>query len=134
MRLDSTMIAVVLATFTPIIGLIVAILLERERRKRTEKSPQTEKLLRPPGYSLSLQLDKLFDANRVNMEAGGRLSCVSLCASAFLASWRLKNGLERRLKSGFTALKTALILSRLTPAATKVIPKKSVNNLRVTFV
>lgn len=52
---------VLLAAIAPLIGLMSAIIWERNRRRRTEKPPQTEKLLRPPGYSLSLRFDKIFD-------------------------------------------------------------------------
>ena len=51
-----------LAAFAPLIGLTVAIIWERERRKKSEKPPQTEKLLRPPGYSLSVRFDEIADA------------------------------------------------------------------------
>ena len=44
------MISVLLAAFAPLIGLIVAIILDRERRKKTEKPPKSEKLLRRAGY------------------------------------------------------------------------------------
>jgi ABC-type bacteriocin/lantibiotic exporter with double-glycine peptidase domain len=80
MKFDSTMIAVLLAAFAPLIGLIVAILWERERRKRTEKPPQTEKLLRPPGFSLLQQLNEAIDT--VIFES--LTACVfSLCSIPF---------------------------------------------------
>ncbi len=81
------MIVVVLAAFVPLIGLIVAILLERERRKRTEKPPQTEKLLRPPGHSLSLCLDKTFDVVVDNIFAACCLS--SFAGVCFIAFYSL---------------------------------------------
>jgi hypothetical protein len=61
MKFDFITASVFLAAFAPGIGLIVAIILDRERRKKSERPPQTEKLLRPPGHSLSLRLDKTFD-------------------------------------------------------------------------
>jgi len=57
MNFNWSFISVLLAAFGPLIGLIAAIVLDREHRKKTEKPPQSEKLLRPPGYSLSLRLD-----------------------------------------------------------------------------
>jgi hypothetical protein len=41
--------------------LILAMVIDRRRRKRIEKPPQLEKLLRPPGYSLSIRLDEIQD-------------------------------------------------------------------------
>jgi hypothetical protein len=62
MKLDFNIVSVLLAAFAPLIALVAAIVWDRERRKKSEKPPQTEKLLRPPGYSLTLRLDKTFDA------------------------------------------------------------------------
>jgi hypothetical protein len=62
MRFDSITIFLLLAALTPPIGLIIAIILERKHREKIEKPPQAEKLLRPPGYSLSLRLEKTFDS------------------------------------------------------------------------
>ena len=62
MKFDSTTVSVLLAAFAPLVVLILAVLWDRRQRKRTEKPPQTEKLLRPPGYSLSIRLEKTFDS------------------------------------------------------------------------
>jgi hypothetical protein len=61
MKLDFVTISAWLAAFAPILVLIVAMAIDRRRRKRFERPPQTEKLLRPPGYSLSVQLDETVD-------------------------------------------------------------------------
>lgn len=61
MKFDLSMILILLAAFTPVICLIAAVILDRERRKKTEKPPQPEKLLRPPGYSLAQRLDACAD-------------------------------------------------------------------------
>jgi hypothetical protein len=50
----------VLPAFAPLICLILAIMFDRVWRKKSEKPPQSEKLLPPPGHSLSLQLEKTF--------------------------------------------------------------------------
>lgn len=56
------MISVLLAAFfAPMVCLIAAIILDRERRKKSGKPPQSEKLLRPPGHSLSVRLDENAD-------------------------------------------------------------------------
>jgi Nuclease-related domain len=47
-----------LAAFVPLIVLALAIFIEKRRQKHTKKPPQTEKLLRPPGYSLSIKFDE----------------------------------------------------------------------------
>ena len=77
MKFYSSMISVLLAAFAPLIGLIAAIIWERERRRKTEKPPQAEKLLRPPGYSLSLRLDKTVDAVMENVLASCGFSTVA---------------------------------------------------------
>jgi hypothetical protein len=41
--------------------LFLAIVWDRRQRKHTEKPPQSEKLLRPAGYSLSLRLEKTLE-------------------------------------------------------------------------
>jgi hypothetical protein len=56
------MVSVLLAVFAPLLALILAIIWDHRQRKRTGKPPQTEKLLRPPGYSLSIRLEKTFDS------------------------------------------------------------------------
>lgn len=55
------MICVWLAALAPLVCLVTAIVLDRERRKKIEKPPQSEKLLRPPGYSLAQRLDDNVD-------------------------------------------------------------------------
>jgi len=51
-----------LTAIAPMLGLGLVIWMDQRRRKRVERPPQTEKLLRPPGYSLSLQLDKAIES------------------------------------------------------------------------
>ena len=73
------MVLVLLAAFAPVLVLTIAIIWDRRQRKRTEKPPQSEKLLRPPGYSLSIRLDKTFDSILDNL-------CASCVLSAFSAA------------------------------------------------
>jgi hypothetical protein len=61
MKINLVTISVWLAAFVPLLVLILAMAIDRRRRKRFEKPPQTEKLLRPPGYSLSIRLDETVD-------------------------------------------------------------------------
>jgi hypothetical protein len=61
MKFDLVMVSVWLATFAPMGVFLLAMVIDRRRRKRIEKPPQTEKLLRPPGYSLSIRLDETLD-------------------------------------------------------------------------
>jgi hypothetical protein len=78
------MILALLAAFAPLVILIAAIIIDRAWRKESEKPPQTEKLLRPPGYSLSLQLEKTFDAIVDNLIAAcGLSSLAGICFAAF---------------------------------------------------
>jgi hypothetical protein len=52
-----------LAGCVPALILLAAVSFERWRRKRKgERPPLSEKLLRPPGYSLQLKLEDLNDA------------------------------------------------------------------------
>jgi hypothetical protein len=61
MKLDSTLVCVLLATIAPVLALFLAIIWDRRQRKQIEKPPQSEKLLRPAGYSLSIKLDEIID-------------------------------------------------------------------------
>lgn len=58
-RMNVATLPVFLAAFVPLFALVIAVWIDRKRRKETEKPPQQEKLLRPPGYSLALRLDVL---------------------------------------------------------------------------
>ena len=71
------MVLFLLATITPPLVFILAISFDRYQRTRVEKSPQTEKLLRPPGYSLSIRLDKTWDALLNNILAASLLATIS---------------------------------------------------------
>ncbi len=79
---------VLLAAFVPLVALVLATEIDRWNRKHTEKSPQTEKLLRPPGHSLAIRWDKSVDAALFNL----------LMASAFAVSVAvIANGFVRFL-------------------------------------
>jgi predicted histidine transporter YuiF (NhaC family) len=62
MKFDLVTNSVWLAAFAPLVVFLLAMFIDRRRRKRFEKSPQKEKLLRPPGHSLSIRLEKIQDA------------------------------------------------------------------------
>lgn len=83
MKFDSSMVTVFLATLAPALALFLAIALDRRKRKHTEKPPQTEKLMRPPGYSLSIRLEKSFDSILDNLFAACFFSAFS--AAGFYA-------------------------------------------------
>jgi len=59
--------------------------LNRCQRKRTEKPPQTEKLLRPPGYSLSIRLESTFDSVLNCLLAASLFSALSAVCVVSLA-------------------------------------------------
>src|ERR1035441_5957137 len=81
MKINLVTISVWLAAFVPLLVLILAMAIDRHRRKRFEKPPQTEKLLRPPGYSLSMRLDEMVD----KIVDAMLLACVLCsCAGAFV--------------------------------------------------
>ena len=77
MKFELTTVSVWLAAFVPLLVLILAIVIDRRRRKHIEKPPQAEKLLRPPGYSLSIRLDETLDKILNAM-----LSACALCSFA----------------------------------------------------
>jgi hypothetical protein len=54
-------VIIIVAAVMPSLALFAAISLIQKKRKLTEKPPQTVKLLRPPGYSLSLKFDEVFE-------------------------------------------------------------------------
>src|SRR4051812_4331312 len=74
---DWPAISLFLGGIAPLIAFALAANLELRRRRNQEKPPQVEKLLRPPGYSLSVRLDELTE--RVVTEFGGA-SALSACA------------------------------------------------------
>ena len=55
----------------PTFALWLGLAIDRRLRARTEKPPQTEKLLRPPGYSLSQKLDQIVDSVLNNLLFAG---------------------------------------------------------------
>ena len=57
MKWDFGSLSVFLAALAPALVFLGALFLDHWQRGRVEKSPQSEKLLRPPGHSLSLRLD-----------------------------------------------------------------------------
>jgi len=77
MKFNLTMVSVWLAAFVPMGVLLLAMVIDRRRRKHNEKPPQSEKLLRPPGYSLSIRLDETLDKIPDAM-----LSACALCSFA----------------------------------------------------
>jgi hypothetical protein len=58
MKLDFATIPVWVAAFAPLLALAMALAIDKRNRKATEKPPQSEKLLRPPGYSLAIRVDE----------------------------------------------------------------------------
>ena len=56
-----SVLLVLLGAITPMVYLIAAVIVDRQRRRNIEKPSQSEKLLRPPGYSLSIWLDENAD-------------------------------------------------------------------------
>jgi hypothetical protein len=77
MKFDLVMVSVWLAAFAPMGILLLAMVIDRRRRKQIEKPPQTEKLLRPPGYSLSIRLDET-----IEKILNAMLSACALCSFA----------------------------------------------------
>jgi hypothetical protein len=76
-----------LAAFVPLFALGVAIWLDRKRRKVTEKPPQQEKLLRPPGFSLALRLHALQDKTLNSILAASAFCAIAGACALTLASF-----------------------------------------------
>ena len=101
MKFDSSTIAVLLASLTPLLVFILAITWHRRQRRRVSKPPQTEKLLRPAGYSLSLRLEKTFDALINNLLAAFMLSAIAGGGIVVFASLLGANAPASTLLFGF---------------------------------
>lgn len=85
MKFDSIMISVLLAVTAPPLALFLALAWDRRQRKQTEKPPQSEKLLRPPGYSLSIRLDETLDLAIQRILTASLLSAISSAGVVALA-------------------------------------------------
>ena len=83
MKFDWETFSPIVAALAPMVGLILAIILDRKLRGKVEKPPQVEKLLRPPGYSLSLRLDTVFERMLDGMLVATILSCFAGAAVVF---------------------------------------------------
>jgi hypothetical protein len=62
MKPDLMTLSMWLPALLPVLALLAWLELEKQRRKKTEKPPQSERLLRPPGHSLAIRLDELQEA------------------------------------------------------------------------
>jgi hypothetical protein len=87
MKFDSSMIAVLLALMAPPLAVLLAVAWERSQRKQIEKPPQSEKLLRPPGYSLSIRHDRTFDLVMDCILTASALSAISSAGVIALAGF-----------------------------------------------
>jgi hypothetical protein len=90
MKFDLGTISIFLAALAPMLALALAVAIDRRNRKRIEKSPQEEKLLRPAGHSLALRLEETFDSfcSKI-LTACGMSACAgifSLLFTQFLAA------------------------------------------------
>jgi hypothetical protein len=61
MKFNVGTISVYLAALAPLLAIVLALAVDRRSRKRVEKPPQEEKLLRPAGHSLAARLDETLD-------------------------------------------------------------------------
>ncbi len=86
MKLDLSMVSVLLAAFAPAMAFFLAISWDRRQRKQIEKLPQAEKLLRPPGYSLSTRLDKTIESVLDRVLIASALSALASLGVITLAS------------------------------------------------
>jgi len=76
MKFDFGTISVWIAALAPLLALAGALAIDKRNRKATEKPPQSEKLLRPPGYSLAIRFDETID--KILWDIG-----IACCFSAF---------------------------------------------------
>jgi hypothetical protein len=80
MESNLTTVSVLVSAAAPLAALFAAVAYDRHRRARTERPPQKEKLLRPPGHSLHARIDEAIDGllNRLMWAC-----CCSSMAGAF---------------------------------------------------
>jgi hypothetical protein len=92
MKFNLNTIYVWLAAFVPILALAVAVACERWTRKRMKKPPQKERLLRPAGHSIALELDRKTDSVLSDVLlaccATAFASACLICFSQFFATYR----------------------------------------------
>lgn len=97
MKFDFATQSVLMAAFAPLIALILGLAIDRRNRKRTEKPPQGEKLLRPPGHSLAIRLDETIEKILLDILTACALSAfaaasalsVAQCVAAQAPAWLL---------------------------------------------
>ncbi len=85
--MNLTTLSIFAAAFVPMLAFAVAVAIDRNRRKQSEKPPQQEKLLRPPGYSLPIRLEKIQDAILNDILAACALCGIAGASALTLASF-----------------------------------------------
>lgn len=76
-------VAALIGFMTPVIVIVVGVVKDRRFQKPSEKAPQREKLLRPPGYTLLMHLIDLGDRLYLVLAVAG---FVSALAATFIAA------------------------------------------------
>jgi len=85
MKFDSTTACVLMATFFPPLVFTIAVTWHRNKRNRIAKLPRMEKLLRPPGYSLSVRLETAFDSILNCLLGASACSAISGASAVMIA-------------------------------------------------
>ncbi len=112
MKFDLFLLCVVFAAFIPLLVLGIALTITRRNRERSEKPPQTEKLLRPPGFSLSLRLDRTVDAILSKI-----VWACFFCCFAGIAALTLANLLAQNAPASWLLLFTVIFAGFVIPGA-----------------
>jgi hypothetical protein len=93
MKLGPVMLFTLVTVLGPVLIFMAAVSWHRRQRGLKEKPPQSEKLLRPPGYSLSIRLYNTADAILFDL-----LIAIALCAFFGGGSEVLAEGLNRHVQ------------------------------------
>lgn len=86
MKFSSDIVYDILGAFVPAFVFVLAVNWHRRQRKSVEKPPQAEKLLRPPGHSLTIRLDDTLDALMSNLATACGIGAFSGASVSVFAS------------------------------------------------
>jgi hypothetical protein len=119
-----------LAALGPVLAVFLAEWWDHKRRVATEKPPQEEKLLRPPGYSLALRFDEL-SLNLLVKLFWATIACAQ--AGVFIAPaariWAMSAPITWHLGAGLAVLIPTVVGVRTTITAFRSL--REIQNIRL---
>jgi len=129
---NSSTLIVSAGAVVPTLAIAMALAIGRFRRVRAEKPPQSEKLLRPPGYSTSRKLDDISDS-LLETWLFATVSCVFAVLATNLEASSWGNGASiwsSILNAGIAVLATAAAFFFFFRVA-RLVPKAKSGRLRL---